>query len=222
MDGLRLLVGGAMGLLNAASLQSFLMSSLLFYQPLSEEAGTLSTDQLVRHLNGRPGSPPSTTAMQAIRDHESPRRGGNFVTMKIVNGVKDVVDGKEDCIRLGNLYSKRDWGHSKDYVKGMWLMLQADKPDDYVLATGETTSVKEFVNMAFAQKGVELMWYHSGLKEVAIDTASMKVVVRVDPKYFRPCEVDLLLGDSTKAHEQLGWTPEHDLKSLVVDMFMNR
>lgn len=152
-------------------------------------------------------------------NHESPRRGGNFVTMKIVNGVNDVVSGKEECIHLGNLYSKRDWGHSKDYVRGMWLMLQADKPDDYVLATGETTSVKEFVNMAFAHKGVELMWYHSGLKEVAIDVASMKVVVQVDPRYFRPCEVDLLLGDASKARHELGWVPEYDLKSLVVDMF---
>ena len=152
-------------------------------------------------------------------NHESPRRGGNFVTMKIVNGVNDVISGKVECIKLGNLYSKRDWGHSKDYVKGMWLMLQTDKPDDYVLATGETTSVKEFVNMAFAHVGMELMWYHGGLDEVAIDVATMKVVVRVDPRYFRPCEVDLLLGDSTKAREQLGWTPEHDLKSLVDDMF---
>jgi GDPmannose 4,6-dehydratase len=153
-------------------------------------------------------------------NHESPRRGGNFVTMKIVNGVKDVISGKEDCIKLGNLYSKRDWGHSKDYVRGMWLMLQADKPDDYVLATGETTSVKQFVNMAFARKGVELMWYHSGVNEVAITTGSMKVVVRVDPKYFRPCEVDLLLGDASKVRRELGWVPEHDLKSLVNDMFI--
>lgn len=154
-------------------------------------------------------------------NHESPRRGGNFVTMKIVNGVKDIVAGKLDCIRLGNLYSKRDWGHSKDYVRGMWLMLQADKPDDYVLATGETTSVKDFVTMAFGYKGITLAWYRKGASEFAVDTSTMEAVVQVDSKYFRPCEVDLLLGDASKARHELGWVPEYDLKSLVVDMFSN-
>ena len=155
-------------------------------------------------------------------NHESPRRGANFVTMKIMNGVKDILSGKIECIHLGNIHSKRDWGHAKDYVKGMWLMLQMDKPDDYVLATGETTSVKDFVNKAFMCIGVQLEWRNSGLDEIAVDIDSQKTVVRIDPKYFRPCEVDYLLGDSTKARTHLGWTPEYNLESLVDDMFVSR
>ena len=152
-------------------------------------------------------------------NHESPRRGANFVTMKIVNGVIDIVANKKDCIYLGNLNSKRDWGHAKDYVKGMWLMLQQDKPDDYVLATGETYTIRSFVEKAFLFKGFTITWKGEGIDEIGVDQNDV-VRIRVSKKYFRPCEVDLLLGDASKAKEKLGWEREYDtLFKLIVDMF---
>lgn len=152
-------------------------------------------------------------------NHESPRRGANFVTMKIVNGVKSIVSGNWKSIKLGNIYSKRDWGHAKDYVEGMWLMLQQDRPDDYVLATNKTTSVKDFIIQCFRYKGIELSWEGEGLNEKATNVANGEVVVEIDPKYFRPSEVEFLLGNSAKAQEKLGWTIKHDLTSLIEDMF---
>lgn len=147
-------------------------------------------------------------------NHESPRRGGNFVTMKVVNAVKDIASGNLDCLTLGNLDSMRDWGHAKDYVRGMWLMLQQNNPDDYVLATGHTTSVRQFVEMAFKHQNISIVW--DG--DIGKDSSTGKVLVKTDPKYFRPSEVDYLLGDPTKARERLNWQPEYDLEKLIKDM----
>jgi GDPmannose 4,6-dehydratase len=152
-------------------------------------------------------------------NHESPRRGANFVTQKIVQGIQDIVNGQKEHIELGNIYSKRDWGHAKDYVAGMWLMLQAQTPCDYVLATGTTTTVKDFINMCFAVKNITLRWQGTGTDEVAICAATGKTRIKISEKYFRPCEVNLLLGDSGKVRAELGWKPTHDLNSLINDMF---
>ena len=154
-------------------------------------------------------------------NHESPRRGANFVTMKIVNGVKKIIN-KEDCIlTLGNLDSKRDWGHSKDYVNGMWLMLQQDKADDYILATGKTYSVREFVEKAFNNVGINIKWIGSGLNEVGVDDKTDKPMVKIDKRYFRPCEVEYLLGDPSKAENALNWRREFDtINKLIDDMFL--
>jgi GDPmannose 4,6-dehydratase len=151
-------------------------------------------------------------------NHESPRRGANFVTAKIINGIKDIMKGNIDCLHLGNIHSMRDWGHSKDYVYGMWLMLQQNEPDDYVLATGRTITVKEFIERSFKLVNVDIVWEGSGLDEVGINKNTKQIVVKIDNKYFRPCEVELLLGDSTKAREKLGWTLKYDLDGLIEDM----
>ena len=152
-------------------------------------------------------------------NHESPRRGANFLTMKVVNGIKDIISGKKVWIELGNLDSKRDWGHAKDYVQGMWLMLQQDKPDDYVLATGKTYTVREFIERAFAFKGYKIHWEGEGLKEVGVDQNNI-IRVTINAKYYRPCEVDLLLGDASKAEKELGWKRKFDtLDKLIQDMF---
>ena len=153
-------------------------------------------------------------------NHESPRRGANFLTMKVVNGIKDIISDKKVWIELGNLDSKRDWGHAKDYVQGMWLMLQQDKPDDYVLATGKTYTVREFIERAFAFKGYKIHWEGEGLKEVGVDQNDI-IRVTINAKYYRPCEVDLLLGDASKAEKELGWKREFDtLDKLIQDMFV--
>ena len=156
-------------------------------------------------------------------NHESVRRGENFVTMKVVNGVKKIVEQEREnksdyVLKLGNIDSKRDWGHSKDYVYGMWLMLQQDKPDNYVLATGETYTVREFIERCFAKVGKEIEWQGEGVDEVGREKSTGKIVIKIDEKYFRPCEVDLLLGDATKAETELGWTREYDLDKLIDDM----
>jgi GDPmannose 4,6-dehydratase len=155
-------------------------------------------------------------------NHESPRRGPNFVTMKIVNGIKKIMN-KEDgyVLTLGNLDSKRDWGHSKDYVYGMWLMLQKEKADDYILATGKTYSVREFVERAFNKIGINIKWEGSGLNEIGIDDKTNKVMVKINEKYFRPYEVEYLLGDPSKAESILNWKREYDtLDKLIDDMFL--
>lgn len=154
-------------------------------------------------------------------NHESPRRGENFVTMKIVNGIKDILSGKRESFDLGNLDSKRDWGHAEDYVKGMWLMLQQEEPDDYVLATGQTHTIRSFVEKAFAFKGKTITWKkgEKAVDEVGVDEEGI-VRVRINPKYFRPCEVDLLLGCPDKAKNKLGWTHKYDtLEKLIESMF---
>lgn len=151
-------------------------------------------------------------------NHESPIRGETFVTRKITRGIARIELGVEECIYLGNLDAKRDWGHAKDYVEGMHKIMQADKPDDYVLATGETRSVREFVEIAFAELGRRVEWRGQGLEEVGIDVTTGKTVVRIDPTYFRPTEVDLLVGDASKAHEKLGWKAKTSFAQLVKDM----
>jgi len=189
-------------------------------------------------------------------NHESPRRGANFVTMKTVNGIKKLIEqetkldeirimktavthesvknGKNSDIEfkemeekldfvltLGNIDSQRDWGHAKDYVRGMWLMLQQDEPDDYVLATGYTCSVRQFIERSFAKFGRTIVWEGTGVDEVGKDSKTGRVFIQISKKYFRPCEVDLLLGSPHKAEEKLGWTREYDLDKLIDDMFEN-
>ena len=154
-------------------------------------------------------------------NHESPRRGETFVTRKITIGLSRISSGLQDCLYLGNLNAKRDWGHAKDFVEAMWLMLQQDTPEDYVIATGEQYSVREFVEAAAPYFGINIRWEGEGLDEIGIDDFTGKVIIRVDPKYFRPAEVETLLGDATKAKEKLGWEPKTSFKQLVEDMCIN-
>lgn len=154
-------------------------------------------------------------------NHESERRGKEFVTRKITNAVARIKQGVQDCVELGNLDSKRDWGHSKDYVHAMWLMLQQDTPDDYVIATNETRTVREFVDTAFACAGIEIEWSGEGVNEIGTDKATGKVVVKVNPEFFRPAEVDILLGDPSKAEKTLGWKREIPFQELVSRMVKN-
>lgn len=151
-------------------------------------------------------------------NHEGPRRGETFVTRKITRAAVRIMLGMEEKLYLGNLDSKRDWGHAKDYVEGMWRILQQDKPEDFVLATGVTTTIRDFCNMAFKELGVELVWEGKGVDEKGIDAKTGKVLIEVDPRYFRPAEVDLLLGDSAKARQKLGWEPKYDLQMMVKEM----
>ena len=151
-------------------------------------------------------------------NHESPRRGETFVTRKITRGLSRISTGLQECLYLGNLNSRRDWGHAKDYVEAMWLMLQQEKPDDYVIATGKEYSVKDFVEASAEYFGMKIEWQGEGLDEVGIDRFTKKVVIRVSDKYFRPAEVETLWGDPTKAKEVLGWKPKHTFDSLVKDM----
>lgn len=151
-------------------------------------------------------------------NHESPMRGETFVTRKITRAVAAIDAGLQSTLFLGNLDAKRDWGHARDYVEGMWRIVQHDQPDDFVLATGETHSVREFVELAFSEVGREMAWDGSGVDEVGRDAATGQVLVRIDPKYFRPTEVDLLLGDPTKARETLGWVSQTPFKELVQEM----
>ena len=178
-------------------------------------------------------------------NHESPRRGANFVTMKTVNGIKKILEQEKEiqsliieqeqdnkCLKddiekldyvltLGNIDSQRDWGHAKDYVRGMWMMLQQDEPDDYVLATGYTCSVRQFIGRSFEKFGKTIQWEGSGVDEVGKDAKTGRVLIKISEKYFRPCEVDLLLGCPHKAEEKLGWTRDYDLDKLIDDMFEN-
>jgi len=151
-------------------------------------------------------------------NHESPRRGETFVTRKITQALSKISVGLQDCLYLGNLNAERDWGHAQDFVEAMWLMLQQDEPDDYVIATGEQYSVREFVNEAAPYFGMNIVWFGEGLDEVGIDSNTNRAVIRVDPKYFRPAEVETLLGDASKAKEKLGWEPKISFKQLVEDM----
>ncbi|MHA8053922.1 GDP-mannose 4,6-dehydratase [Aquirufa sp. OSTEICH-129A] len=160
-------------------------------------------------------------------NHESPLRGETFVTRKITRGVSQIALGQQDKIYLGNLDAKRDWGHAKDYVEAMWLILQQEQPEDFVIATGITTTVRDFIIMSFNEVGIELEFKGSGIEEVALVKACHnplyqveigKEVVAVDPRYFRPTEVELLIGDPTKAQTKLGWTLKYDLPALVKDM----
>jgi len=151
-------------------------------------------------------------------NHESPRRGETFVTRKITQGLSRISVGLQKVLYLGNLNAKRDWGHAKDYVEAMWLMLQQDEPDDYVIATGEQYSVRDFVNEAAPYFGFKLEWMGEGEDEIALDWNTKKTIIGINPRYFRPAEVDSLLGDATKAKEVLGWEPKIKFKQLVEDM----
>ncbi|MFS8131254.1 MAG: GDP-mannose 4,6-dehydratase [Candidatus Dojkabacteria bacterium] len=151
-------------------------------------------------------------------NHESPRRGKTFVTRKITRGLANIKLGNEECLYLGNLDSMRDWGHANDYIEGMWLMLQEDKGDDYVLATGEMHSVRECCEFAANEIGINIEWKGKGVDEIGIDKATGKEIVKVDPKYFRPAEVELLLGDPTKAKTVLKWKPQYTFESLIREM----
>ncbi len=151
-------------------------------------------------------------------NHESPRRGETFVTRKITMAATKIKVGLQDKIYLGNLNAKRDWGHAKDYVRGMWQIMQQDKPTDYVLATGTTTSIRDFCKMTFEELGINIEFVGEGVDEKGIDTETGKTLIEVDPRYFRPAEVDLLLGDSSKARKEIGWKPEYSLRDLVKEM----
>tara|TARA_R110001592_G_scaffold6096_3_gene33097 strand:+ start:656 stop:1744 length:1089 start_codon:yes stop_codon:yes gene_type:complete len=151
-------------------------------------------------------------------NHESPLRGETFVTRKITRGVAKIKLGLQEKIYLGNISAKRDWGHAKDYVEGMWRMLQQEVADDFVLATGTTTTVRDFVTMSFKEARIEIEWTGEGINEKGFDKATGNVLVEIDPKYFRPTEVDLLIGDPSKAQRELGWKHKHDLASLCKDM----
>lgn len=153
-------------------------------------------------------------------NHESPRRGETFVTRKIVQGLSRISTGYQKVLELGNLNAKRDWGHAKDFVEAMWLMLQEPEPDDYVIATGEQYSVKQFVETAAPYFGMRIRWEGEGLNEVGVDSDGI-VRIRVNERYFRPAEVETLLGDSTKARKKLGWKPEFTFEKLVEDMCIN-
>ena len=154
-------------------------------------------------------------------NHESERRGENFVTRKITLAVARIVNGLQDKLYLGNLNARRDWGYAKDYVECMWLILQQEEPEDFVIATGEFHSVREFTELSFKRAGIELIWDGEGIEEKGIDKATGKILVEVDPKYFRPCEVEQLLGDPTKARTKLGWNPRktsfQELVNIMTD-----
>jgi GDPmannose 4,6-dehydratase len=151
-------------------------------------------------------------------NHESPRRGETFVTRKITRGIARIRHGLEDCLFMGNLDAKRDWGHAKDYVRMQWMMLQQDHPDDYVIATGKQYSVRAFVEMACKEAGIRVRWRGHGVDEQGIDEATGKAIVRVDPRYFRPTEVETLLGDPSRAKRKLGWEPQIGIEELCREM----
>ena len=151
-------------------------------------------------------------------NHESPLRGETFVTRKITRAASKIKLGLQEKLYLGNLNAKRDWGHAKDYVEGMWRMLQHEKPEDFVLATGKTTTIREFCNLSFKELGINIKWEGEGENEVGIDQSSNKVIISIDNNYYRPTEVDLLIGDASKAKKLLNWTPKYDLESLVKEM----
>ena len=154
-------------------------------------------------------------------NHESPLRGETFVTRKITRAVARISQGRQDCLYLGNLDAQRDWGHARDYVDGMWRILQHPDPEDFVLATGLTTTVRAFTEKAFSIAGLSIQWEGTGESEIGRDAQSGAVRVRIDPQYYRPTEVDLLLGDATKAQEKLGWTPKYTLDQLIEEMVLS-
>ena len=151
-------------------------------------------------------------------NHESPLRGETFVTRKITRAAVKIYLGLQDKLYLGNLDAQRDWGHAKDFVEGMWKMLQHDKPKDFVLATGKTTTIRTFCELAFKELNIDVNWVGNGPDEVGINSSNGKEIISVDPNYFRPTEVDLLIGDASRAKELLKWSPKHDLSSLVKEM----
>ncbi|HLP13740.1 MAG TPA: GDP-mannose 4,6-dehydratase [Flavobacteriales bacterium] len=158
------------------------------------------------------------TSNGILFNHESPLRGETFVTRKITRAVAKISLGLQEKIFMGNIDAQRDWGHAKDYVEGMWLMLQHNEPDDFVLATGKTYSVRHFIDLAFAEAGIKIEWKGKGVEEKGVDAKSGKCLVEIDPRYFRPTEVDLLIGDPTKARTKLGWKHTYELPDLIKEM----
>jgi len=154
-------------------------------------------------------------------NHESPIRGETFVTRKITRALARITLGLQDTLYLGNIDAKRDWGHAKDYVEMQWLMLQQDKPEDFTISTGVQYTVRDFVNIAAEELGIKLKWNGTGIDEMAIDVTTGKTIVQIDSRYFRPTEVETLLGDSTKAREKLGWVPKISFKELVKEMVLH-
>jgi GDPmannose 4,6-dehydratase len=154
-------------------------------------------------------------------NHESPRRGVNFVTKKIVQGLMRIKNGQQKNLILGNLYARRDWGHAKDYVESMWKILQHKKPDDFVISTNTSHSVKDFVNICSQKMGIKLIWKNKGLNEVGIDKITKKIIIKIDKKYFRETEVDNLIGDFSKARKVLKWKPKYSFENLIDDMIEN-
>jgi len=154
-------------------------------------------------------------------NHESPRRGPTFVTRKVTRAVARIHKGMQDCLYMGNIDAKRDWGHARDYVEMMWMMMQKDVADDYVVATGVTTPVRTFIELAFKVVDIKISWKGKGVDEMGYDSANPeRVLVRIDPKYFRPTEVELLIGDPSKAKEQLGWVPTTKMEDLCKEMVL--
>lgn len=154
-------------------------------------------------------------------NHESERRGKEFVTRKITDAVARIKLGVQDYLELGNMDSKRDWGHSQDYVKAMWLMLQQEEPDDFVIATNETRTVREFVEIAFEKVGIKVVWKNSGVEEVGLNSSNGQIIVKINPRFFRPAEVDILIGSALKAEEKLGWVRDISFNNLVDRMVAN-
>ena len=154
-------------------------------------------------------------------NHESPRRGENFVTRKITKGLSKILKGELEYLELGNLNSRRDWGHTKDFVKGMWMILQSENPEDYVLSTNKSYSIRDFINIAFTLKGFNIQWRGEGINEEGYDLSTGRVLIKVSEKYFRPCEVDQLLGDSSKVIKALNWKREYTFEKLVIEMTEN-
>ena len=154
-------------------------------------------------------------------NHESPRRGDTFVTKKITNALRNIKNGKQKVLLLGNINAKRDWGHAKDFVDAMWRMLQRETPEDYVIATGEQYSVRQFIELAAPHFDMKVQWYGEGLSEVGIDMHTGREIITIDPKYFRPTEVESLLGDASKAQRELSWSPKTTFEQLVKDMCKN-
>jgi len=235
---------GTLRILEAVRLLGFEKSTRIYQASTSELYGLVQETPQTETTPFYPRSPYAVAKMYAywitvnyreaygmyacngiLFNHESPNRGETFVTRKITRSAAQIALGLKDMLYLGNLDSQRDWGHAKDYVQAMYLMLQQDKPEDYVIATGTTTKVREFVSKAFEKVGIELEFEGEGTQEIgrvkSTDAKGVKkgqTIVKVDPRYFRPTEVDILLGDNTKAREKLGWIPSYDLDALVEDM----
>ena len=240
---------GTLRILDAVRLLGLEKSTKIYQASTSELYGKVTETPQTETTPFQPNSPYAVAKMYAywitvnyrkaynmfacngiLFNHESPRRGETFVTRKITRATARIALGIQEKIYLGNLDAKRDWGHAKDYVRMMWMILQAEKPEDWVIATGKTTTVREFVRLSFAEVGVELEFKGIGVNEkasvVKCNNPAFKIeigkeVLSIDPSYFRPTEVDLLIGDPTKAKEELGWIPEHDLSSLVKDMMQS-
>ena len=230
----------SMGTLNCleAIRQTQLVDKVRFYQASTSELyGEVLEDQQSEKTLFNPVSPYAVSKMFAyyivknykesynmyacngiLFNHESPRRGGTFVTKKIIDGIKNIIEGKQKYITLGNINSKRDWGHAKDYVKAMWLILQKEQPRDYVVSSNTTISVREFIEKSFLKKNIKIVWQGEGVNEIGVDEKTGAVRIKISEKYFRPSEVENLYGDSTLIRQELNWEPEYNIDTLIDDM----